>query len=337
MHNLDNPYLQGIFRKYGRRWDPSLLAEQQGEGSAARFAMDLEQYAAKIITGVTRKCPGLTVEVVLVENHGINAFAGKISDFSENYLVGIYSGTVTKLFETFNSETYLAALRSNLTVLQSRTDAELRYFSVYFASMFLVFHEFGHVVRGHINYASAIGAADAILMEGDAQTPEVTPEMTKKRYLSECDADAFAGVLLAGEIGVHSKNLCHDLRVNLALVSHDVYALAVTSIHFLFCLFDEARRDAHPFYPPPPLRSAIVHGHLAARLEREGQDGYRVLVNIVAALARVEALRHELGLKQGAYELGAAFEEWDLKYRAQLAEFSTTLVPYVPCKSEGEG
>ena len=337
MQDQPNPYLQTIFQKYGQRWDPSLLAQQQGENSPAAFAVGIAQYATNIMQGVTRSCPGFEVDVFFVENLSINAFAGKISDSREHYAVGVYSGTITKLFQAFTSAKYLATLKSNLTFLGTFADFELQQLSLYFGSLFLIFHEFGHVIRGHINYARSTTAMDGLWMEGNEDESAASPEITRRRHLSECDADAFAGTLLAGEISVHAGNLGRDLRIDTQVAWSDLIALEATAVHFLCCLFDDARKNAHPFYPPPPIRSAIVQSHVVDQAGRDGQNAWSVLINLIPVLARVEALRHELGLKQGAYDLKTAFETWRTQYLDQLKKFKATLGPYAPCQPVGKG
>jgi len=333
MIDPNNPYLQAIFKNYGPRWDPSFLVDQDPrEGTAPKFAADIAAYANGILEGVTKACPGFEVELFFVENAHINAFAGKISDTEEHYAVGVYSGTITKLFDVFRSSHYLAVLRRNLAFLGNRTDAELQQLSLYFASLFLIFHEFGHVVRGHINFGKALAAADVLWTESDERGTVAPPEMIRRRHLSECDADASAGILLAGEAHIQAKQLSHALGRPIGDVMRDLVMLVTTANHLLFCLFDDARKEAHPFYPPPPLRSAIVLGHVAARTHRDGYDSRQHLNEMIPALFGVEELRRQLSLKQGAYDLAEAFASWTATYREQLKDFGSTLIPYGPCK-----
>ena len=333
MIDSTNPYLQAIFKNYGPRWDPSFLVDQNPrEGTGPKFAVDIALHANEILEGVTKACPGFEVELFFVENVRINAFAGKVSDTEEHYAVGVYSGTITKLFDVFKSPAYLAVLRGNLAVLGNRTDSEFQQLSLYFASLFLIFHEFSHVIRGHLNFGKALAAADVLWTEGDEHDTVASPEMIRRRHLSECDADASAGILLAGVAHIQAKQLSHELGRPIGDVMRDLVMLVTTANHLLFCLFDDARKEAHPFYPPPPLRSAIVLGHVAARTHRDGYDSRQLLNEMIPALFGVEGLRRHLNLKQGAYDLAEAFASWTATYREQLKDLGSMLIPYVPCK-----
>lgn len=328
-----NPYLQAIFAKHGPEWDPSFIAEQQGEESAAAFALGLSRYASSILENksLVGRCPNLTTKFIFIENKEINGLAGKISEESEHYVIGIYSGTITELFRVFSFPGYLSLLRDGLGAMASRSDWELQRYSLYFSSLFLVFHEFAHVFRGHLNYSAAKGLDNAPWMEGQTQTPGGSQEYTEKRHLSECDADATAGMLLAGEIQIHSKNIGERFQVNVASIREDLTVLAATAIHFLFCLFDHQCKSVHPYYPPPHIRSAIVHAHVATQLVSEGLDQTSTLAQVQRGLMRAEALKTVLGLAKGPYELATAFASWQSVYRDRLSELTRTLVPFSPC------
>lgn len=333
MSLTDNPYLLAAFKKYGPQWNPTVLAEQDGGESASAFAVDLERYAASILANknLLGRCPNLTTEFVFVENFGVNGFAGKISDHSEHYVVGIFAGTVTELFKIFFRKDYLSLLRQGLKSLAARSDWELQRYSLYFSSLFLVYHEFGHVFRGHINYSDAKGFNGIPWMESQSQPSVGSPEYTEKRHLSECDADATAGMLLAGEIQIHSRNIGQQFRVDISSLTEELTVLAATAIHFLFCKFDDQCNGVHPYYPPPHVRSAIVHAHVATQLVSEGLDPTSTMAQVLQGLNRAETIRREMGLSKGNYELAAAFASWQANYQDRLSGLTKALVPFAPC------
>jgi hypothetical protein len=333
MNNADNPYLLAVFKNYGPPWDPTVLAEQDGEESASAFAVDLGRYAASILANknLLGRCPNLTTEFFFVENSDVNGFAGKISDHSEHYVVGIYAGTVIELFNIFFRKEYLSSLRQGLKSLAARSDWELQRYSLYFSSLFLVFHEFGHVFRGHINYSAAKGYNSIPWMENQSQPSVDSPEFTERRHLSECDADATAGMLLAGEIQIHSRNIGQQFQVDISSLREEFTVLAATAIHFLFCKFDDQCKSFHPYYPPPHVRSAIVHAHVATQLVSEGLDPTSTMFQVLQGLIRAETIRREMGLRKGNYELATAFESWQANYRDRLSELTKALAPFSPC------
>lgn len=328
-----NPYLLAIFNKYGPQWDPTILAEQEGEESAPAFAVALDRYAGSILANkkILGRCPSLTTDFVFVENFDVNGFAAKISTHSEHYVVGIYAGTVIELFNIFFRKDYLSILRQDLKRLAVRSDWELQRYSLYFSSLFLVFHEFSHIFRGHINYSEAQGFNSAPWMEGHGQPAVYTPEYTERRLLSECDADANAGMLLAGEIQIHSRNIGERFNVDIPSIREELNVLAATAIHFLFCIFDDQCKSVHPYYPPPHVRSAIVHGHVATQLVSEGLDPKSTMEQVLRGISRADLIRRKMGLNKGNYELAVEFASWQSNYQERLSELAKTLVPFSPC------
>lgn len=334
MNMTDNPYLLAIFKEYGPQWDPTVLADQEGDESAPAFAVGLGRYAASILANkeLLGRCPNLTTEFVFVENFDVNGFAGKISDQSEHYVIGICAGTITELFKIFFRKDYLSSLRQSLKSLAARSDWELQRYSLYFSALFLIFHEFGHVFRGHINYSDAKGFKGASWMESHGQPVVGSPEYIEKRHLSECDADAAAGMLLAGEIQTHSRNIGMQFQVDIPTLREELTVLAATAVHFLFCMFDDQCKSVHPYYPPPHIRSAIFHAHVATQLASEGLDPKATMVQILQGLNRAELIKVEMGFKKGNYDLASAFASWQANYRDKLFELTNTLIPFSPCK-----
>lgn len=335
MNSLPEDFIHAIYRQYGPRWDPTFLAEQQGEHSAAALAVGLEQYANKVLNGVISgaKCEKLRTIFMLVENNRINGFAAKSEDNDENYAIGIYSGTITGLFNVFSRAAYVDYIKDNLNSLKVISPQTVHYFSLYFSALFLVYHEFGHVFRGHLSYSSNLEAN--VWMEGQENHNENDePQYTERRHLCECDADAFAGTLLSGEIKTHTLGLANQLQLEPSKVEEDLLIIAASAVHFLFCIFDHGTKSEHPYYPPPHLRSAIVLGHLGAQLISESTHTGNIEARIKRGLQHAEAVKHNFGLRQSQIDLRTALGAWQARYLDRLSKLAPVLAPFAPCRSK---
>jgi len=331
-----------IYKKYGRRWKPELMADPEDEYCPAAFAAGLQRYIENVFSdnALAERCKNLVVSFRYIENSSVNAVASKLFDDKEEYLVAIFAGVILELKKLYFDKRFLTSIQPELRHLGRLKEKDISRYALYFGSLFIAFHELGHVYRGHLNFFKPSEGQSLSVWDEQAEllcsaNSVNSLQSPNRRHLSECDADAFSGTLLAGEIAIHSKNLAKSVDfagVPQPEMAQDFLILAGCAVHLVFRLFDRKPMREDGDYPCPPIRSAILHGHLMAQLSREGFDANEVTFSNIVALAKAEALADQLGFRKTSTELEAAFKSWKEKYLEALTSLATDLIPYAPCK-----
>lgn len=334
-----------IFDNYGPEWDPSSKINNANPNCPFRFAVQVRDRIEQVLKHdkMVALCPKVKLAIKYIDNVTVNAVACKGSAIEEDYLIAVFAGAYIKLQELFSSEIFLSNLKSKLKVFSRIPNANLALNCLSYAVSFLFFHEVGHVYRGHLNYFPKrnLSLVSSLLWDEQIQlnTSDFTSssEMINKRHLSECDADAFAGTIVGGQIYYGSKSILREKifdNTSFDTILSDSIFLASMSIHTVFCIFNEFPTPSNGDYPHPIIRSGVLHGHIAQKLNSLDKDidikGLGLLVT--ESVSSINAIAVNLGIDMVYADLGREFAEWESKYWDILHSFGHTLQPYSPCR-----
>ncbi len=172
---------------------------------------------------------------------------------------------------------------------RARYAAEL----VHHALDFLIFHEYGHIFRGHLGYLSSLSDTNANF-NFDLFHTGVSDSALNSRTL-EMDADSFAANnsylkfvsirYFNGQIPDGLDFVYKDLNTYFGGWSFAVYSLFKL---FNMTKFDEltAKRSN---YPPPDVRSRMIFGNIASILNRDSvENGNEIVSTMVESVKLVD-------------------------------------------------
>lgn len=221
-----------------------------------------------------------SIHIDIVDHLEINAFASR---FENHHFVGVFKGTCLRLLGTFLAlacHPRILPLVGNVRKLQpfarirgtadgrgrswievsnNNTDWTIPRVDLLdddrlamasacyaYAICFLLRHELGHIVRGHLQHLRSANS-HPMLLESAAASGSAESRLTRSAI--EYDADKWSAVET-----IHYLSVCsgEDWRTKL-----DIFALAAAT---LFTLFDEARAPIEPndSYPHPSIRYLLV-------------------------------------------------------------------------------
>jgi hypothetical protein len=176
---------------------------------------------------------------------------------------------------------------------------------------FLICHEIGHIVGGHLELCQANSGSSTISEFAQADTEAGDWNL---RHVLECDADAFAGHVTAW---VQTENTVADAfcsamnwperqSTELALLTY------LTSIGVLFRLLspDAPRMPRHGEYPHPAVRACLVASAAMARVVHDGKLTASSLNDIVrASIGNLEEVWANVCLPEEESENGTSWSE----------------------------
>ena len=195
----------------------------------------------------------------------VNARVTRISDSHYEYLIEIFTGLIGRLMSGFT----LCALHPDFpyrkTFIEAGLPAEkaratLAIVLLNLATTFVTFHEFAHLVTGHLSLLKAMGAIEALDESPDLPFPQEVSSLDRQTL--EANADATAAILLVGQTLSHQDQ--HAQRQDMPW-----FKSAETSIELMFFsiiaffwasgvrLHDLSALD-EPGYPPNTLRERMV-------------------------------------------------------------------------------
>lgn len=204
------------------------------------------------------------------------------------------------------------------------------------AFCFIAYHELGHIYRGHLDYRRERYRVNG-LHELSVNKLNLDNENANEiRHLFECDADAFAGSLMAAEVISRYKK-----GVDSGLISgkpdklmEELTIFTGSVIYYIFCLFDRDKTEFDGWYPVPPIRTTIAISHMGVQLFKKGIDEKRLNSLLVESLARTQNTINQSGMVQSTNDLKSEYERWSSKYKDKLSELSKALVDYAPVSSK---
>lgn len=154
--------------------------------------------------------------------------------------------------------------------------------------MFNFYHEYAHVVRGHLRYLNSIrpeGKVNSIITEGN-ETLSVNngdPKMCYEIFKLECDADMSAGRFMWGTVLDIIKSCGQNCDEEMTL---DIISLTSFAVGSLFLHFESIRPEADPSYPRSFVRSIIVQTALRDTIKER--------------ISQIDELNHLKGLTSNA-------------------------------------
>lgn len=336
-----------IFHKYGREWDPSFKADESNQNCPYKFAVNVRNRIEQILHDkkLLELCPNLKLTITYIENNTVNAVACKGSQIEEDYLIAVFAGAYFRLFDIFTSEDFISNLRPNLKIFEKLSNDNLALNCLSYAISYLFFHEVGHVYRGHLKYFPKRNSSLTSSVIWDEQHEICTDdeknggEATNKRHLSECDADAFSGMMVGAQIYTGSQSIYRNNIFNnapLINILNDSIFLASMSIHTVFCIFNEHHDPLNHDYPHPIIRSGNLHGHIAQKLISldSSLDASSLALLLTRSTVSINAIAAKLGIDIGYDDISEEFINWKNKYWDSLHSLGAILQTYSPCKSK---
>jgi hypothetical protein len=286
------------------------------------------------------KCPNVKLTIKYIENPAVNALAVKGRQSQEDYLIAVFAGLVLRLKEIYFSETFIANVRSNLKVLNILKSKNLALNCLSYGLAFTYFHEVGHVYRGHLNYFPKQQHGGYIWDElCELASPNNSPDFhgVNRRHLSECDADAFAGMMVGGQIFNGSSKILANSIFGTAShkeILNDLLFIASVAIHTVFCIFNEKETPKDGNYPHPTIRSAILHGHIGQKLcsLSDVLNTTEITARFHDSIITINNISKYIGIHPKSEVLESTFVEWQKKYWQLLAMLGEELIPHSPCK-----
>ena len=278
---------------------------------------------------------GVKVIFEIIDDNSINAFAIEITCCkTPTYLVAINKGLVDEYSKHFLESLTIKEITKGFKALNQVPIEFLQEAALSLSFCFIAYHEMGHIFRGHLNYFREKNSVKAMheLSVNDKTIDD--EDYNEARHLIECDADAFAGSLMAAEItSRHKKGLDSGLisgSSNLLLEELIIFSGSV--IYYIFCLFDRNQTNFDGWYPVPPIRTSIALGHLSAQLFNAGVDEKRSHKLLIESLARTQNVIHNMSMEQLTKNLELETKRWSSKYMVKLSNLEKSLVPYAPVK-----
>tara|TARA_R110002096_G_scaffold65831_1_gene160168 strand:+ start:3311 stop:4390 length:1080 start_codon:yes stop_codon:yes gene_type:complete len=273
----------------------------------------------------------------IIEDDSINAFATEIDGCqSPVYFVAVNSGLVNEYANHFTQSKTIKNITKGFKALNQLPVEFLEEAALSISFCFIAYHELGHIYRGHLDYfrenyrIKRYHELSVTELSLDNETYDET------RHLFECDADAFAGSLMVGEVVSRYKN-----GIESGLISGDSNKLLEeltvftgSVIYYIFCLFDRDKTEFDGWYPVPPIRTSIAIGHMGAQLFKEGINEKRLNSLLTESLARTQVTINQLGMVQSTEGLQSEFERWSVKYKDKLAGLTKALVDYAPVPTQ---
>lgn len=193
-----------------------------------------------------------------------------------------------------------------------------------FALDFLVFHEIGHIVGGHLEIHTAYGM-EAALSECEPDLPDGNVALCRAM---ECDADAFA-CHVATNVCLHEKlsHLVHQLLgatqyTNLEL-AHILYLTSIAVLYKLISSGNVKINDNGSTHPHPAVRACAVSTWSMARSVEQRKVPVEDLAPFqIAAVGGVETFWSSRGLANASITEDSQWE------RKLLASFHGLLDSY---------
>ncbi len=261
-----------------------------------------------------------------IADNSLNAVAGKYED---DYFVGINIGTYFLIGDMFNKmmatksvfekigniaietsdKKILNAIienksisfdHANTTNVIVAKDPIRRDFGGICTSLimnFIIFHEFGHIIRGHVGYVNQFNYNT--IEEIDSAIKPVEP-LTYRTL--EMDADSFA-VNHMFLIGIQYLNV-HNLSHPFNLLYKDIPTFLSNFIFSIYCLFKLFEiEEFNPAiannlnHPPPSIRISLILDNVASLLEHHqiaNQDDLikQILYSVVEAENAFSSIRY---------------------------------------------
>lgn len=269
----------------------------------------------------------------IIADNTVNAFAIEIIGCpTPIYLVAINSGLAKEYVDHFIKLKTIEGMIEDFDALTQVPIDFLKDAALAMSFCFIAFHELGHIYRGHLNYFREKYSSDFLHELSVNQFNIDDEDYNEVRHLFECDADAFAGSLMVGEILSRYKNGIESglIRGDPKRLLKELTVFCGSVIHYIFCLFDRFQTEFDGWYPVPPIRTAIAMGHMAAQLTKEGLVEGHLNELLIDALIRAQGAVDESGMVQSTENLNTEFIRWSSKYRNKLSEVGKSLVAYVP-------
>ena len=259
-----------------------------------------------------------------INNEDFNAFALKLSDERENYLIVLNTGIDVVAEKIMNSKNFIDACRKlkNLDFLDDKT---LGSFAHYLVICFIFFHELGHVIRGHSNYRRHCGASNPSVFWANKPNTDSLPDVGVRVNITECDADNYAARSLVA---------CTQKLTNMVIEKHpgrvgsrdsifdELASLSCVCMATVFNYFDTSPHGQNNPYPLAPIRLTVALGTFSDQLVENGVQANKALNISTRALDIAEYYLKSSDWKIQPLEFGKAAERWHEDVLPEIRKYS---------------
>ncbi len=311
--------------------------ERVNDGDLDHYKADQVFKGVSYISEIANKPPLSQISILstIVENPEINAFALKIAPSNRsNYIIGINSGLASEYTEHFINTNAVETMVDGFKSLSQVPIEFLKEAALVMSFCYIAFHEMGHIYRGHLDFFEK-RFSFSFLDELSANKTSFDFEGYKfSRHLFECDADAFAGSLMVGEITSRYKSAVESgmFKGSKDRILEELAIFTSSIIYYIFCIFDRSPTTFDGLYPVPPIRTSIAVGHMGAQLYKEGLLERKIHRLAIEGIARTQVAVNQSNMIQSTTELDKEFNRWSQKYKEDLEKLEKLLVPYAPVR-----
>ncbi|MGP4691973.1 hypothetical protein [Agrobacterium cavarae] len=330
---LNNAQISARVAKHGRVWIPDASIGTQPH-TAEYLASAIQDFFSSRLTKIFAiTAPRVSLNFVLIDNPDLNAFAGRYNGKTNEYLIGVYRGTFVKLRDYLYDQKREQALRKELTQFAHFEDP-LALYSCFAASGYVIFHEFAHIIRGHVDYLNSLSLDDTDLTAtGPVQAPLFKD---RERYLAECEADTYGGRFSTSLLYHQIEPLAAGRTpAEIEALFEDLIALTAFANQSAFRLMEDVKTAPSILYPAPTTRSGIVNTQLMKGLEDMASRAphappKNLSDHVKRGLKLADELANDAGLKILNLNAQTEGENWIKNDQADVNAFATKLKKFRP-------
>jgi hypothetical protein len=302
------------------------------DGFALSF---VDKFNAVLINVAKIKCPGVGLSLILIENDTLNAVATRYDSTGKQYIIGLNKGLFACLQDFFYNPDVEKTLRTELSEFAKYDTQTLSRFCCSFSATYILFHEFSHVARGHLEYMSAHGFEEEEIVEVAAD------QDTKKdriRYLIECDADTRSGRITAAEVLNQAQNIIgQNPRDGAGRLTEDLCVTAAFAIHSTFRVMESTRKALPRNYPAYDVRSGIVNTQMIRGIDDVSTRGPAYMKQVDANRSVTKGLQLAeiacaiVSLPRLSYNAQQYAQNWIANDAADVDALDAELKKRAPC------
>lgn len=312
------------------------LANSSSKVGGDEYSIRRRDFQAKMenaISGIIKASNNKSAIICLewMEDKEFNAFALKLSDERDNYLIFLNTGIDETAENIVNSPEFVAACRK-LKRLSFLDDKTLGSFAHYLVLCFILFHELGHVIRGHSNYRRAFGISNSNVFRANNPNINELPDVGVRIHITECDADNFAARLLVGCIqelaqmeAIRTEGLASGAS---EMIFDELASLGCVCMATVFNYFDRSPHGSANPYPLAPIRLTVSLGTFSDQLVEIGTKYRRALNIATRALEIAEDYLKSSGWKVQPLDLKKAAKCWSEDFLPEIRQYSSNSHKY---------
>jgi hypothetical protein len=327
---LTDKEVERALKNAGAIWRPKELGAHDVHSLNGLTIAFVEKFKPHFAGIAKLKAPRITTHMVLMKAPDMNAFATRVG---LDYAIGINKGLIERVRSTFYSDQVRTFAQQRFPALDSIDPDLLSLTATYFSIIFVFYHEFSHVIKGHLGYLDKVQLNEADRLDMAGQT--MTPKQTRARYLVECHADTHGGYF--GGLAVWEqieKAFNANSAASQAVLAKEMIGLASFALGLFFRIMESTEQPTD-LYPPHIVRSGIVQTQLTLSLEKLERTKSSlgigpILHAVVAGMAQANVLANNLKLAELPIDAQAFADRWVKEDAPAVNALEELLKSYLP-------